>query len=1066
MSHKYIREISGIPISSINKEFDNTLYNIACNIRKDVAKTLSIKDNYWEDYKIDNDMLSSVLERTPFCETERVLKFNIAVTEESCEVVLKSQFAVLEKIGIYSFVVELGAREFFSPDDTGIVFKNLSAAKERGYFFTPPSLAIRMVLASLENAASARSVLDPACGVGVFLAYHIALNSEIEQVYGIEIDERTVEHSNRLLRFVSASMRKNVEINLICSDFFVFFERRKHDINADIIIMNPPYGAVKFLASDLTDSSTIAVMSKEEKAELENRLKQTTIEKASRLRIQFSRYGMDKGTLEFSKLFVVAALEMKTPDGVVVSITPSSWLGDESSIELRKAVFLNGLMRELWIIPEKAKLFKGVNQPTSVSVFAHNESGSVLVINPVLRVEDIDSEYSDISFDNVLAISGDRLKFPQCSEELLLILRRLRQIGGDIKSDTTIVNMRGELDLTAHKAYVSERDTGHRLVRGDHIQNSILVSALDSEKAGYVQYDDFCKLLVSSEKAKYIQRKRIAIAQCSYLQKKKRIEAAIVPAETILGNSCNFIAISESGNCDDIQLFYYWMILNSSVIEWQFRVFSYNNHVSNKEIDEFLSIPYEELSQTRKNDIVRLYSDYKPGDGFSLKHDAYIASLFELSGSEYRQILEFIGYDMVDEYLSHYNKESSVGNSIPQHQMPSLSELDKLMISYVEPGGNWTSIPETVPSKRLDQIREMARTRGMVRTTYYSRLQYHQPAYTISTYFNRPGNGANIHPWEDRTLSSREAARLQSFPDRFIFEGTESEIRTQIGNAVPPLLGYAIGVAIKKKIGHSLQFCDIFAGAGGLSYGMELAGYTGVAAVEIDKSAARTFARNHSSSIRTIVGDINDPQIQSDLYESINERIESSSPWVLVGGPPCQGFSTAGYRDENDIRNKLVDSYLTIINTTRPTIVVMENVPGILSMKNGDVIKGVFQSLHNLGYVFDQTPWILDAEQYGVPQMRKRVIIVAAREKQFLPDYPEPLFERCLGRREQIDKQMTLLSLSYPVTVGEAFLGLPPLMNVNAFYPKNVAIDQTYSNWCEGKITVEELLNSRSGKQG
>ena len=299
------------------------------------------------------------------------------------------------------------------------------------------------------------------------------------------------------------------------------------------------------------------------------------------------------------------------------------------------------------------------------------------------------------------------------------------------------------------------------------------------------------------------------------------MKIAIVPKAVVLANSCNFIALK--GACDDIiELRYYWMIMNSSVVEWQFRIFSYNNHVANKEIDELSCIPYKDLSEKEKifirNQALKSYDL----DEFSVLQDAFVANVFGLSEKEYVIILKSINAENAEECILEYKKLSNESKKIeiPQHQLPSLSELDKLMISYVEPGGNWTSIPETVPSKRLNQIREMARIRGMVRTTYYSRLRYNQPAYTISTYFNRPGNGANIHPWEDRTLSSREAARLQSFPDCFVFEGSDAAVRTQIGNAVPPLLGYAVGKAIKKKVGMPLKFCDMFAGAGGLSYGM------------------------------------------------------------------------------------------------------------------------------------------------------------------------------------------------------------------------------------------------------
>ena len=130
-------------------------------------------------------------------------------------------------------------------------------------------------------------------------------------------------------------------------------------------------------------------------------------------------------------------------------------------------------------------------------------------------------------------------------------------------------------------------------------------------------------------------------------------------------------------------------------------------------------------------------------------------------------------------------------------------------------------------------------------------------------------------------------------------------------------------------------------------------------------------------------------------------------------------------------------------------------------MKKGDIIKGVYQSLHQLGYVFHKVPWVLDAERYGVPQMRRRVVIVAAKEEKFLPEYPEPIFEKCLGRRENDDNQMSHALSSYPITVGEALKGLPSLMEINDYYPNNANIDDSYSKWCRGKITVEELLRRR-----
>ena len=173
----------GKDISDLNKAFDNALYNTANQIRKDVANAIVLSgDERWKEINVHTSMLKYVLERTPFENTEAILQFNTAVTETACDFILHSKFSLVEKIGMYANVVEIGSREFLSPYNTDLVYKNLSAAKENGFFFTPPSLAIRMVIASIEKSSKTEAVLDPAAGVGVFLAYHILLNPDIKNV--------------------------------------------------------------------------------------------------------------------------------------------------------------------------------------------------------------------------------------------------------------------------------------------------------------------------------------------------------------------------------------------------------------------------------------------------------------------------------------------------------------------------------------------------------------------------------------------------------------------------------------------------------------------------------------------------------------------------------------------------------------------------------------------------------------------------------------------------------------------------------------------------------------------
>ncbi|TFF86348.1 DNA cytosine methyltransferase, partial [Candidatus Thorarchaeota archaeon] len=146
------------------------------------------------------------------------------------------------------------------------------------------------------------------------------------------------------------------------------------------------------------------------------------------------------------------------------------------------------------------------------------------------------------------------------------------------------------------------------------------------------------------------------------------------------------------------------------------------------------------------------------------------------------------------------------------HVAPTVSELDMQVIKSVPPGGNWEDIPLSVAekSKRIMQIRKSGG-----RTTYYGRLRNDLPSYTVSTYFHRPGNGSFVHPEQDRMISVREAARLQSFFDDHRFLGPASSQYKQVGNAVPPLLGRAVGVTIPSGFA-----VDLFCGAGGLSHGL------------------------------------------------------------------------------------------------------------------------------------------------------------------------------------------------------------------------------------------------------
>jgi DNA (cytosine-5)-methyltransferase 1 len=172
------------------------------------------------------------------------------------------------------------------------------------------------------------------------------------------------------------------------------------------------------------------------------------------------------------------------------------------------------------------------------------------------------------------------------------------------------------------------------------------------------------------------------------------------------------------------------------------------------------------------------------------------------------------------------------------HVSGRLSDLDADVVRYVPPGGNWRDLPEDFPSARVRQIRASAARGEGSRSTYYGRLAWSKPSYTISTYLTRPGNGCFIHPEQARLLTIREAARLQSFPDFVRFHGTLRQRAMQVGNAVPPLLAYHLC-----STGEAGTAVDLFSGAGGFGLGLTWAGHELVTSVDIDEQACRTLER-------------------------------------------------------------------------------------------------------------------------------------------------------------------------------------------------------------------------------
>ena len=192
---------------------------------------------------------------------------------------------------------------------------------------------------------------------------------------------------------------------------------------------------------------------------------------------------------------------------------------------------------------------------------------------------------------------------------------------------------------------------------------------------------------------------------------------------------------------------------------------------------------------------------------------------------------------------------------------------------------------------------------------------------------------------------------------------------------------------------------ELFAGAGGLGTGFERAGFNIISANDIWESAKKTYVANHPN-VNYIVKDI--AQLTSEELLD-NTGYSKNDIDVIIGGPPCQGFSTLGKRFIDDPRNKLFKEYVRIVNDIRPKFFVMENVSGILSMENGNVLKNILSSFKEIGYNVKYK--LLNAAEYGVPQVRERTIFIGTRLNIDI-EYPEKTHS--LDGNSDLPKALTL----------------------------------------------------------
>ncbi len=935
------------------------------------------------------------------------------------------------------------------------------ANKLSGRYYTHETIArngikkLLQELSYLKFSKQGFKVIDPFGGDGRLICWLIEewKKSELPSVkWEIHIWDIYQEGLNKAEQSFQEIQEAGIEIDykIDCLDSFRLALENLETF--DLVITNPPWEILK------PDRRELSNLNKAEKKEYLKRLKKYDS-------FLSEEYSMSQPLKKFagwgtnlSRVGLELCTKIVKKGGYVMVVLPASFLADDQSINLREHLFKNKNVLNIAYYPAEARLFKNADTTSTTLIFSNKSvNGSTIGFDLSIYEKEL-----EIRIQENLVVERDSFKKigyivpvntgPQGLKILEKLSHSFESWGAIEKKEFDELWAGREIDETGSKNWLEDNGEGVKFVKGRMI-GRFQIKETPFQSVGKKNWTP----------PPSTKHERIVWRDVSRPSQKRRLIATIIPGGTVAGNSLGVCYYKDG---DKVALRILLGIMSSLCFEFQLKTHLATGHVSLSSIRK-VHIP-DRSDFTKFSQVHDLVEQLLAGDGSKRNTlEAYVSKrVYSLDKKEFEVILNsfskltekekeelMIEFDNIksEEFD---NKDIEGKTKIPNHKTGNLSELDMLIVNSVPPGGNWKDLPEDIPSNRVKQIRESYLQGKGSRSTYYGRLSPDKPSYTINTYFNRPGNGCHIHYKENRVLSQREAARLQSFPDNFVFYGSQGSINNQIGNAVPPILAYQIALQVSSTIAGNGIYVDLFSGAGGLGLGFKWAGWKPILANDIEKSFLETYSNNVHSNV--IVGSISDNKVFEELVERSLELKKQAGdmPFWVLGGPPCQGFSTAGNkRSMKDERNLLFYNYVDYLKRVEPDGFVFENVSGLLSMEKGRVYEKVKEEFKSV--MPNLQGFVLNSENFAVPQRRKRVFLIG--QKATGEQVPLPPQLTSLGSKKDLFN-----SYKDCVSVSEALSDLPELSpgqdgsSLSYRYSPKTA----YQKLMRGKITPQEYLEN------